>query len=68
MRPDKAVTGYAIATTDFGDPIVTANWYDNKLDFAWFGWQDGRRTFVTLVTTLKNLIKGAQNDEMEDHA
>lgn len=63
MRPDKTITGYAIATTDFKDPVITANWYDNKLDFAQIGWHDGRRTWVTLVTTLKNLIRGEQNGE-----
>ena len=63
MRPDKSVTCHSIATVDRKDPVVTANWIDNKLDFARIGWHDGRRTYVTLVTTLKNLIKTEVADE-----
>lgn len=61
MRPDKNLLCHAIATVDRKDPVVTANWIDNKLDMAWVGWHDGRRTWVTLVTTLKNLLKEVPN-------
>lgn len=68
MRPDKNLTCHAIATTDRQDPVITANWIDNKLDFAWVGWHDGRRENVTLVTALKNLIKTeAAHDEDSDN-
>lgn len=64
-RPDKILDHYGIATVDGREPVVTAYWIEpGVLDFADFGWLNGDRQRVTLVTELKRLIKGEVNGEV----
>lgn len=59
-RPDKTLNHYGIATIDKQNPIVTAYWTDGAaFSYADFGYTDGSRTRVNLITELKKLIKEA---------
>lgn len=63
MRADKKANWYGIATVDGQNPVVTAYWEDSaKFLYADFGYTDGRRTRVTLITSLKKLLKEGMNE------